>query len=136
MRKIQIIVLFFVVVLAASCTTRRSAITTAPVNMQLNVTTSDMEYVGEVNGTASQNFVLGLPIGGRRYYAATVGFAGQVLPNTDRGLRNALYDALQKKPDADFVIPFAVDEEVNRMFLGSKRTYKVRAKAFKLKSTN
>jgi hypothetical protein len=133
-RKIQFFSFAVLLSLITSCTTHRSAVTTAPVNMQLNVTTSDLEYVGEVSGKSSQSFVLGLPVGGRRYYSAAVGVAGLLLPG-NRGIQNAVYDALKQKPDADFVIPFAVDETVNRMFLGSKRTYKVRAKAFKLRST-
>ena len=118
----------------SSCTAYRSSVTTAPVNMQLNVTTQDLDFVGEVSGTASQNYVLGIPVGGRRFYGTSVGVSGYPFP-TGRGIQNALYDALQKKPDADFLIPFSVDETINQMFLGSKRTYKVRAKAFKLKSS-
>jgi len=135
MRKSQLLILLAVVTFASSCTIRRNSITTAPVNMQLNVTTSDLEYVGDVTGSATQTYLLGLPVGGRRYHTANVGYAGQVLPNADRGLHNALYDALQSKPDADFVIPFAVSQQVNKLFLGSKRTYNVRGKAFKLKTT-
>jgi hypothetical protein len=134
MRKRNILVLFSCLFLLASCTTYRKAVTTAPVNMQLNISTADLDYVGDVTGTATQNFVIGLPYGGRRYYTTTVGFVGQSVLPSNRGIENALYDALQQKADADFVIPFAVDEVRNHMFLGSKRTYTVRAKAFKLKT--
>ena len=45
-----------------------------------------------------------------------------------------MWDALQQKPDADFLLPMSVEKKTNRMFLGSKKTYSVRAKAFKIKN--
>ncbi|MBK8847238.1 MAG: hypothetical protein IPO27_12120 [Bacteroidetes bacterium] len=135
MNKIKIILGILTMAFITSCTINRSARLSAPVNVQVIVNYDNLDYVGEVTGTASQNFVLGLPIGGKRWRYVNTAVAGSTgfLPN-NRGVNNALYDALSQKPDADFVIPFNVDEKRNLMFLGSKRTYTVKAKAFKLKA--
>lgn len=135
MNKIKIIFGILTLVMMSSCTINRSARVSAPVNVQVIVNYDNLDYVGEVTGTATQSFVLGLPIGGKRWRYVNTSVAGTngVLPN-NRGVNSALYDALSQKPDADFVIPFNVEEKRNLMFLGSKRTYTVKAKAFKLKA--
>ena len=117
-----------------SCTQKFKSTPVAPVNVQVNVTMDDLEYVGEVTGTSTQSYLLGrIAIGGRRNHAGQVG--GTIgLPQT-RGVNNALYDALQTQPDADFVLPVSVETVKNVMFLGNKTTYTVRAKAYKIKAT-
>ena len=93
-----------------SCTVYQKSMNTARVNVQMNITLSDMEYVGEVNGTATQSFVLGIPYGGRRYHYPITGFVTGTPLNLNkfitgnRGLNNAMWDALQQKPDADFLL--------------------------------
>lgn len=138
MTKFKYIYLFAgLLLLATSCTTYRKAANTAPVNVQMNITMSDVDYVGEVTGSATQSYVLGLPLGGRRYYTAQVGVSGGSILSAivgDRGLSNALYDAMQQKPDADFFMPINMEVKRNQMFLGSKRTYSVKGKAFKIKT--
>jgi len=100
---------------------------------QVNLTMDNLEYVGDVTGSATQYYALGIPVGGRKYYTASVG--GLNLTSVvSRGYNNALYDALMQKPDADFVLPLATEEKSNRMFLGRKQMITVRAKAFKIKS--
>ena len=76
-----------------SCTQKFKSTPVAPVNVQVNVTMDDLEYVGEVTGTSTQSYLLGrIAIGGRRNHAGQVG--GTIgLPQT-RGVNNALYDAL------------------------------------------
>lgn len=117
-----------------SCTQKFKSTPVAPVNVQVNVTMDDLEYVGEVTGTSTQSYLLGrIAIGGRRNHAGQVG--GTIgLPQT-RGVNNALYDALQTQPDADFVLPVSVETVKDVMFLGNKTTYTVRAKAYKIKAT-
>lgn len=132
----RLIMLFLVAGLLATtaCTTYRTASVAAPVRVQINIDYSNMDYIGDVTGTATQSFALGLPIGGQRYRVAIADYAGNGIMPNNRGINNALYEALKQKPDADFLIPFSVEEKRNRMFLGSKRTYTVHAKAFKIKS--
>jgi hypothetical protein len=142
MRKLKYLYLFAgMLLLATSCTTYQKSMNTAPINVQMNITMADMDYVGEVTGTATQSFVLGIPYGGRRFYYPIAEFSGAsplgglnytLLRN--RGLSNAMWDALQQRPDADFLIPVSVDVKTNQEFLGSKKTYTVRAKAFKIKA--
>lgn len=141
MRKLKYLYLFAgMLLLATSCTTYQKSMNTAPVNVQMNITMADMDYVGEVTGTATQSFVLGIPYGGRKYYYPLAGFAGQGPVETNyslthnRGIDNAMWDALQQHPDADFLLPISVEVKKNQEFLGSKRTYTVRAKAFKIKA--
>ena len=136
MKKIKITYLLagFILITASSCTTYNKMVTVTPINTQVNLTMSDLDYVGEVTGTATQNYVLGLPYGGRRYYVGSVGqgMLGGIVP-TDRAVANATYDALMQKPDADFVMPFAAETKTQRQFLGSRKTITIRAKAFKIK---
>ena len=136
MKKIKISYLLagFILITASSCTTYNKMVTSTPINTQVNLTLSDLDYVGEVTGTATQSYVLGLPYGGRRYYVGSVGQGalGGIVP-TDRAVANATYDALMQKPDADFVMPFSAETKTQRQFLGSRKTITIRAKAFKIK---
>lgn len=142
MRKLKYLYLLAgMLLLVTSCTTYQKSMNTAPVNVQMNVTMADLDYVGEVTGTATQSFVLGIPYGGRRYYNPIAGYVGSSpfggvnqLIGRNRGLNNAMWDALQQKSDADFLLPISVEVKTNQEFLGSRRTYSVRAKAFKIKS--
>jgi hypothetical protein len=113
---------------------RNKTISGAQLDARVNFQSSDLEYVGEVNGTATQYYILGIPYGGRRYHTAST--AGSII-NTqafDRAYNNALYDALSQKPDADFVLPLSTESTTNQAFLGRKVTLNIRAKAFKIKT--
>jgi hypothetical protein len=135
MKKIFLLFSTFVAVLlfASSCTMHNRTTMSAPMEARVNFSSADLEYVGEVTGTSTQYYVVGIPYGGRRYYtASTGGFA--VTGVTDRGYNNALYDALGQKPDADFVLPISSESTINRSFLGKKVTLTIRAKAFKIKT--
>lgn len=140
MRKFKYIYLFAgLLLLASSCTMNRKSMQGAPLSVQMNITMSDLEYVGDVTGTSTQSYVLGIPYGGKRYYSSSVDYfpASQfAIPflGSNRGMNNAMYDAMKQRPDADFVIPFNVEEVVHQEFLGSKRTLTIKAKAFKIKS--
>lgn len=131
MKKILILSTFAILLFATSCTMRNKAISSAQMEARINFTSADLEYVGEVTGTATQYYVLGLPYGGRRFHTANA--TGGFVPNFDRAYNNALYDALSQKPDADFVLPLSSERTTNLSFLGRKVTLTVRAKAFKLK---
>ena len=133
MKKILILSTFSVLLLASSCTMRNKTIAGAQIEARVNFQSSDLDYVGEVAGTATQYYFLGIPYGGRRYHtASTGGLLGGV--TLDRAYNNALYDALNQKPDADFVLPLSSESTTNQAFLGRKVTLNVRAKAFKIKT--
>jgi len=135
MKKIFLLFSTFVAILlfASSCTMHNRTTMGAPLEARVNFTSADLEYIGEVTGTSTQYYVLGIPYGGRRYYTASTG--GLALPvSTDRGYNNALYDALGQKADADFVLPISSESTVNYSFLGRKVTLTIRAKAFKIKT--
>jgi len=123
--------------LATSCKMYYKAVPVAPLDARVNFTTADLEYLGEIKGSATQSYLLGfIPVGGRRFYYSSPGLNPTGIFNFSlrgRGFNNAYYDALQSKPEADFVLPLGFTQEVDRMFLGRKVTIHVKAKAFKLK---
>lgn len=119
-----------------SCTIRSKSVPNTPVNAQINIDYDDLEYMGDVTGSASQGYVLGIiPYGGRKYHVGTIynqtlGFA---LPG-NRGYNNALYDALMQKPDADLVLPVSFESIIQQQFLGRRVELTVRCKAYKIKN--
>jgi hypothetical protein len=125
------------VILASSCTTYQKAVPVTQVNAQIIINFDDLEYIGDVTATAEQSYFLNaIPYGGRRYRQGVLlnqgGIGLQLPPN--RGTANALYDALQQKPDADFVMPVSFETVTDRQFLGRKETLTVRFKAYKIKN--
>ncbi|NNE55143.1 MAG: hypothetical protein HKN32_03915 [Flavobacteriales bacterium] len=119
----------------SSCTIRQKAVPMAPLNAQVNFTMDDLEYIGDVTGSATQSYVLGfIPYGGRKYHVGAMipqGFP-IIIPN-NRGYNNAMYDALMQKPDADFVLPVSFEIERQQQFLGNRQMLTLRCKAFKIK---
>ena len=135
MKKIKAIILLplAVVLLFSSCTVYTKTIAGTSVETQIQFRMEDLEYIGDVSGTATQSFLFGaLPIGGRRFHVANVG-GGGLIPN-NRMINNALYDALMQREDADFVLPLSTSSVQDQMFLGNRTTLTVRAKAFRIKS--
>ena len=110
----------------------------SPINTIVNLQSDDLEYVGEVTGTAEQTYIFGgIPVGGRLNHYVVVNQSGSELLSlipTRRGVRNAVYDALNKKPDADFIIPISYDITIDRMFLGRKENVNARVKVFRFKT--
>ena len=119
----------------SGCTIRQKAVPIAPLNAQVNFTMDDLEYIGEVTGTATQSYVLGfIPYGGRKYHVGAMvpqGF-GVAIPN-NRGYNNAMYDALMQKPNADFVLPVSFEIVRDQQFLGNRQELTLRCKAFRIK---
>lgn len=140
--KIRHIISFFAIVAAlslSSCTLQRMSIPVAPVNVQVNLNMDDLEYIGEIEGEAEQTYLLGvIAIGNRRNVDGILlspnGSSIQ-LPKR-RGLANAYYDAFTSRDDIDFIMPVSVQSTANIMFLGAKEKVKVRAKAFRIKTSN
>lgn len=138
MRKIQFIILISGILLfaATSCTVKRVGMSVAPVTTQINFTMDDLDFVGNIEGVSEQAYVIGLPYGGRKYHSGIISRTS-ILNNIgiqSRGVNNALYDALKSRPDADFLLPVSVDVETVHGFLGKTVKYKVKAKAFKIKT--
>lgn len=135
--KATILLPLAVVLLFSSCTVYTKSIAGTSVQTQIHFKMEDLEYIGDVSGTASQSFLFGvLPIGGRRFHQGNIGNAGglgAIIPN-DRMTNNALYDALMQREDADFVLPLSTSSVRDQMFLGHRTTLTVRAKAFRIKS--
>jgi len=135
MKKIKAIILLplAVVVMFSSCTIYSKSIAGTSVETQIQFRMEDLEYIGDVSGTATQSFLFGvLPIGGRRFHVANIG-GGGFIPQ-DRMTNNALYDALMQREDADFVLPLSSSSVRDQMFMGNRTTLTVCAKAFRIKS--
>ena len=136
MKKLKALVLLplAVVLLFSSCTVYTKTIAgPSQVEAQVQFRMEDLEYIGDVSGTASQSVLLGfIPIGNRLNHRANIG-GGGILPNS-RLFNNALYDALMQREDADFVLPLSTSSVQDQMFLGNRTTLTVRAKAFRIKS--
>jgi len=135
MKKIKAIYLLplAVVLLFSSCTVYTKSIATTGVETQVQFKMEDLEYIGDVSGTATQTVLLGaIPIGGRRFHVANLG-GGGLVPSS-RQFNNALYDALMQRENADFVLPLSSSSVRDQMFLGYRETITVRAKAFRIKS--
>lgn len=103
----------------------------------INMEWEDMEYVRDVQDTTVQSYLLGIiPIGGTRLRRGSID--GNVINistlSRKRGMRNAIYNIIQKTPDADFVIPTYQFTKIDRMFLGRKEYVTLRVKAFRIKS--
>jgi len=140
MKRILTYTLFIgaIAMLFSSCTMREKAIPLAPMNVQVEFTMDDLEYIGDVTGSTTQSYVFGvIPYGGRQYHRGTLinqgAIGGIQLPRT-RGYNNALYDALQEQPDADFLIPISFEKTTEQQFLGRVETLSIKAKAFRIKS--
>ncbi|MBX2971993.1 MAG: hypothetical protein KF797_02720 [Flavobacteriales bacterium] len=140
MKKIRSIILLplAVVFLFPSCTVYTKSIAGTSVQTQIHFKMEDLEYVGDVSGTATQSFLFGrIPIGGRRFHEGRIGgnagIIGGIIPQ-DRMTNNALYDALMQREDADFLLPLSSSSVRDQMFLGHRTTLTVRAKAFRIKS--
>jgi hypothetical protein len=120
----------------SSCTMREKAVPLTPINAQINFEMADLEFIGDVTGTTTQEYFLNIPYGGRLYHQGTVlgqGGIGITVPR-NRGYNNAMYDALMSQPDADLILPVSFERTVEQQFLGRKEILTVRAKAFKIKS--
>ena len=122
---------------ASSCTITKKTLPTASLNVQVNLDMNDLEFIGTVSGTAEQYYVLGMAYGGRKNYAGVINTSGAglaTLGEFDRAVNNALYDALLSKPDADFILPLAIESKEQKVFLGKTKKITVRGKAFKIKT--
>ena len=134
MKKI-IYLLIGCVLLVTSCTMTSRVSPMTQVNVQINFDMDDMEYIGDVTGSAEQHYYLTMPYGGRKYYSGQIYMPGQFnLVGSDRAVQNALYDALLSKPDADFIMPLSFEIKEQKVFLGSLKKITVRGKAFKIKT--
>ncbi|MBN2486136.1 MAG: hypothetical protein JXB34_09200 [Bacteroidales bacterium] len=137
MKKIKsIIPVLLTALVFASCTVYQTSVPQANVQARLNVAMSDLEYIKDITGTSTQTYVAGLPVGGEKYRQASVsGIAGGLVNVNirNRGYNNALFNALESVPDADFVLPVSFEVVSERMFLGREDSVVVKVKAFKLK---
>lgn len=137
MKYIKIVIpALLVALMFGSCTVYQTSVPQANVQAQLNVDLADLEYIKDVTGTATQSYVVGLPVGGEKYKRSSVsGIAGGLINVNvrSRGYNNALYSALKSIPDADFVLPVSLEIISNKMFMGREDSITVKVKAFKLR---
>jgi hypothetical protein len=109
-------------------------------NVELRLFWNDFEYLGEIDGTISYTqYTWGTrvyhePRFNNRTRITFLSFNGRTfLPISSAPLRRALYDAQEKYPEMEFIIPYQINRDIQRMFLGKKVTINVKAKAYRLK---
>ncbi len=128
--------LFIVLVafLLSSCYMQKSLAPSSSLNVQLNLSLNDMEYIADTVIKVKQSYVLGLPFGGERYKIGQM-----VLPDNfpsyikrNRAFNRAVFEALTAYPDADFVIPASYKLEKHIMFLGSEEELTLKLKLMKI----
>lgn len=119
-----------------SCRTSVKAVSVAPINVQVNFDMEDLEFIGDVTGTSTQSYVMGIALGGRKYRSGVLLSQSLGLSNltSSRGYNNAMYDALMQMPNADFVLPVSFDSDVTQMFMGRSEVLTLRCKAYKIKN--
>ena len=101
MKKNTALYIILFIALLSSCVMKKTAMPVSTINTQVLFNYDDLEYIGDVTGTATQTYLFGvIPIGGRRNHQGV--FSGSIISSPQafnlsrRGVNNALYDALQK----------------------------------------
>jgi hypothetical protein len=57
----------------SSCVMKQKAVPLTPINAQINFDMDDLEFIGDVTGSTTQSYLLGvIAYGGRKYYCRKV----------------------------------------------------------------
>lgn len=115
---------------------QRAVTPSANLNVQLNLSHNDMEYIADTVIKVKQSYVLGLPYGGERYKTGQLvlqdNFPSYIKRN--RAFNRAIFEALKAYPDADFVLPLNYKLEKHMMFLGREEELTLKLKLLKMPS--
>lgn len=130
------IIFILMLVLLTSCIMQKSVAPSASLNVQLNLSFNDMEYIADTVIKVKQSYVLGLPYGGKRYKI------GQLVMQDNfphyikrsRTFNRAIFEALNAYPDADFVLPVNYRVDKHMMFLGREEELTLKLKLLKMPS--
>ena len=130
--------IFFILmlVLLTSCFMQKSVAPSASLNVQLNLSYNDMEYIADTIIKVKQSYVLGLPYGGKRYKIGQLVLQDN-FPNyikKSRPFNRAIFEALNAYPDADFVLPVNYRVDKYMMFLGREEELTLKLKLLKIPS--
>lgn len=130
--------IFFVTIslLFSACLVQKSVAPSTTLNVQLNISLNDLEYIADTTIKVKQSYVLGIPYGGERYKIGQIILQNN-LPNyvkRNRAFNNAIYQALTNYPDADFILPVSFKLEKNIMFLGREDELSIKVKLLKIPS--
>ncbi|MFN7847942.1 MAG: hypothetical protein ACK5P4_12080 [Bacteroidota bacterium] len=118
-----------------------------PTFVEMRVTMDDYEYLGTIEVDASYKKYFGIfkiysSINGQDVPVREVNIlnihpigtsSNSSLSNPNINLKRALYRALTKNKDTDFIIPISITKEKQRMFLGSYNLEKYKVKLYKIK---
>ena len=150
--KISIISALLISVLFSSCGTTGIGSMTShsmrigsfmPNDVRLNMTMDDFQYLGTQEVSVSFKRYFGAftvfnEINNQEVAKRTVNvvnlYGTSNLPiKYDPMLLRALYAALVKVPDVEFVVPISIVTETDQMFLGANITRKMKVKMYKIK---
>lgn len=142
----QIIRLLFfslVAVAFSGCGTLTKSSASAPSTLQLNLSMSDLEYLGESNIEASYRTYLGFirvldKVNGADYDRTNPKITLLSNSNTNKGFLNgviskAAYKVLEDYPEAEYFQPVFKTKIKDRLFLGTNSTIKAVIKVYKYK---
>lgn len=146
-KNITLIFLLLGAILLSSCgnyVTKKVMRTTSfsPTSVELKLTLSDFEYIGEVEVSLTYNKYLGFfsqihEINNKEVAKRNVNvldlYGRMNIPVPNAAMR-ALYESHIKYPDAEFIVPISTIYEEQRMFLGRKGKVTLKAKAYKFKN--
>jgi hypothetical protein len=139
MKKIVLAVsLLFTLLFLVGCTATVSRIPgTRPTWLDMRLERADYSILATATGEASGERILLFPVGLKRYFGSASGwsiatFGDGTIISTVKS--NAIYEALKKVPDADFMIEPRYEMSVEDYLFYAKVTIKVSGKAIKLKS--
>ena len=116
---------------------------------QLQFRTSDLELLGDLKGEITYSEYFGLFTTNNRSFVV-IGNDSITTPavqslyygnglnlnlpvGDQRYVSRLLYELQKSKPEAEIIVPVFVVKESQNMFLGSRRTITVKAKAYKIK---
>lgn len=117
--------------------------TLMPNSVRLDVTLDDFELLGEMEVSVQYHQYLGFfkvvnEMNGQPYdrrhtnRISMVGY-GNIPISANKYVKEAMYQAHIKMPDADFLVPVNMISEVNQMLGGRKVKTVVKVKAYKIK---
>jgi hypothetical protein len=115
---------------------QKSVAPSASLNVQLNLSLNDMEYITDTVIKVKQSYVLGLPYGGPRYKTGQLVLQDNIPSylKRNRAFNRAIFEALTAYPDADYVMPASYKLEKHMMFLGREEELTLKLKILKIPS--
>lgn len=147
MKQIRLFTAVVIATLLASCATTRHNSTYSnvdPTEVRLNIDMHDMECLGEVEISITEEIYLGFIkstryVNGQKYQGwnkTTTSLAGTTWDKSAKGMEKATYKVLEKFPKADFYKVVRQSVKTQRMFGMKEVSRTATIKAYRVKAGN